>query len=431
MADVDAVTAHEVQVLGSALVRQAVIDDLSAVVGAADFYLPRHATIWQAITRLHDDGDPVDALTVGDALARSGDITRVGGFSALHELTAVNVSAMSGLWHAQRVREASTLRQVDAAGSRLMQLAEVGLATEGEAMAAVDAARAELDRLSDRDSEQLDHAAAVWAALDELDQQPAGDPTPWPELTHAIGGWQPGALHMIAARPGIGKSIAGVMTALHSARLRKQAVVISMEMSRTELYHRMLSSTAEVDGHRILRRALTPNDRERLAAAAEDIAGLPMTVDDRANMSLGQIRSRVREAQRRGPVGVVVVDHLGLMEPPDYAPKHDRRVQIDAISRGLKVMAKDLQVPVVALVQINRGPEARQDKMPLPSDLRESGGLEADADVVWILHRDPNDDQMGTTMHTWLGKNRRGPQVRAEFPFQGHLSRFVSYEDVR
>lgn len=426
------VASHEVQVLGSAMLRQAVIDDMSAIVGAADFYQPRHATVWQAITRLHDAGEPVNALTVGDALARSGDIGRVGGFSALHEIITANTAPSTGSWHAQRVRDASTLRQVDAAGVRLRQLAEDGMATEGESMAAVDAARAELDRLVERDEDPLDHAAGVWAAMDELNsEKPAGDPTPWPELTHAIGGWQPGALHLIAARPKVGKSIAGVMVALHAARMGKHAVVISMEMSRTELYHRMLSSTAEVDGQRILRRLLTPQDRERLNRAAEEIAALPMTVDDRGTMTLGQARSLVREAQRKGPVGVVVVDHIGLMQPPDYAPKHDRRVQVDAISRGLKVLAKDLHVPVVALAQINRGPESRADKMPQPSDLRESGGLEADADMVWILHRDPNDDQMGTTMHAWLGNNRRGPQPRSEFPFQGHLSRFVSYEDAR
>ena len=421
--------AHEEQVIGSLIVSPSCMDEVSDIITGEDFHSPRLTMIWDAIGRLHDSGQPIDMVSVSDQLGRDGNLKLVGGFSGVHELTAGVITAANAAWHAQRVRDAAMLRQVGAAAAALHDLSLGQTANEDEALAVVDAARATLDKLTDRDDDEAVHADGVWASLEALNDPP-GDPTPWPKLTRAIAGWKPGRVYVVAARPGGGKSIAGVMSAVGMARLGKQALLFSMEMPRTDVYHRMLVARAEVDMGKLQSRHLSGADHHRLHEAAQDIASLPLIVDDRPSLSVAQIRARVRAAKRTGPVGIVVVDYLGLVQPPSGTPASDRRVQVDAISRALKELAMDAQVPVVAMAQINRGPEGRVDKMPLVSDLRESGGIEANADVVCLLHRDPNDDEGGSTLHWRNGKNRDGAIDQFEFAWQGHYSRFTDPQDL-
>lgn len=421
---------HEAQVLGAVLTDPGLIDEVAEIITGGDFYEHRHELIWSAITALHETGQPVDPLSVADSLNRSGDLRRAGGHPGIHSLIQENVIAASAAWHARRVRDASTLRELGKVSASIGQLAAGESATEEEAFAAVDAARAMLDQFVDRDTDEVDHASAVWASLDALND-PAGDPTPWPEVTRAMAGWKPGLLYLIGARPATGKSIAGVMAAVGMARLGKQALLFSMEMTRTELYHRMLVAAAEVPMDRLQGRRLTENDHARLRRAAADIAALPLVVDDRASLGVAHIRAKVRAAQRKGAVGIVVIDYLGLVRPPEGTRRQDRRVQVDAVAQALKELAMELRVPVVAMAQVNRGPEARADKMPTAADLREAGGQEQAADVVMLLHRDPRDDQMGSTLHMFMAKNRHGGQAMFEFVWQGHYARFQSFEDAQ
>ena len=430
--------AHEAQVIGSLILRPSMLDDVSEVIGSEDFYSPKHSLIWDAIGRLHDAGSAVDQVSVADQLGRDGHLRSVGGFSGIHAITAAVSLSANAVWHAQRVRDAALLRKVGAAATALHDMSLEQTATEDEALAVVDAARAELDKLASRDVAELSHEDGVWASIEAL-AEPPGDPTPWPKVTRSIAGWKPGQLYIIAARPAGGKSIAGVMSAVDMARHGKTALLFSMEMPRTDLYHRMLVARAEVDMGKLQTRRLSETDHRRLQEAARDIASLPLIVDDRASLSVAQIRAKVRAAKRHGPVGIVVVDYLGLIRPPSYAPKNDRRVQVDAISRSLKELAMDAQVPVVAMAQINRGPEGRMDKMPLASDLRESGGIEADADVVMVLHREvtavgpdasAEDLRKASTIQMGIAKNRHGEMTRHEFVWQGHYSRFTDPKDL-
>ena len=421
--------AHEEQVIGSLIVSPGFMDEVTELISGEDFHAPRLSMVWDALCRLHDSGQPIDSVSVADQLGRDGNLKLVGGFSGVHELVSGVVTSANVAWHAQRVRDAAMLRQVGVTAAALHDLSMEQTATEDETLAVVDAARSALDALASRDAAEPTHAEGVWAAIEARDA-PAGDPTPWPKLTRSIAGWKPGRVYVVGARPAGGKSIAGVMSAVGMARLGKQAMLFSLEMPRTDVYHRVLVACAEVDMGKLQSRHLSPTDREGLRRAAEDIATLPLIVDDRPSLSVAQIRAKVRAAKRNGPVGIVVVDYLGLVQPPSGVGGHDRRVQVDAISRALKELAMDMQVPVVALAQINRGPEGRVDKMPQVSDLRESGAIEANADVVLLLHRDPNDEEGGSTLFMGVGKNRDGAQARYEFAWQGHYSRFTDPQDL-
>lgn len=414
---------HERHVVGAIMLDANIVDDVTDVIDAGDFYDSRLARIFNAEVDLHERGAPIDAVSVADELTRSGDLEKVGGRATVHELVAgVPLSGAAG-WHAQRIRDASTVRRVWRAGARLQELAGGGASTEDEALAAVDQARSELDAVSTRSVVDVPNSQAVWDAIKALDDPP-GDPTPWHPVTTAIAGWKPGALYVFGARPAVGKSVAAVMAAVGMAAQGKSAALFSLEMSKNEVYHRMLVADGGVDMGRLQARRLSADELERLNGAAARIAGLPLVVSDVPGLSVAQIRARVRAEQRRGPVGLVVVDHLGLLRAPSGAARQDRRVQVDAIARSLKELAMELRVPVLALAQLNRASTARSDGMPMLSDLRESGEIEQSADVVFLMHRDLSDPELSTVLHVMAAKNRHGPLAKFEFNFRGHLSRF-------
>lgn len=406
------VTVHEQQVLGQMLSRPECIDAATDALAPDQFRDHRHELIFTAINAQASKGQPADTIGVADALG--DDLGTCGGLVYLHELIdgAIGASVSSTLWHAGKVRDAATVRQVRSIGADLVALADL----DGDATETLDAARARLDRLAATDDADLNNAEAVAAAIDAL-ERPVGIKTPWRDLNDGISGWAPGFLYVAGARPGIGKTVLGVSVLLDVAKRGHQAVMVSLEMPKTDLYQRMLCAVGGVDAELMQHRALRPVDYDRLSSAAGDIAALQLVVDDRSAMSLAQIRAKVRTAQRKAPVGIVVVDYLGLVKPPHDAPRHDRRVQVDAIAQGLKELAKDMSVPVLALAQLNRGIEGRAEKMPTLADLRESGGIEQAADVVLLMHRDVHEtpDELLVT----VAKNRHGPQTYFTLAFIG------------
>lgn len=406
--------SHERIVLGSMMLDATTVDDATATLAGRDFADPRHEVIFDAIVRLASTGKPTDALAVADALR--GQAVRVDPVY-LHECVQTVAVPQSCGYYAEQVKAASMLRAVASAGHQLIALAEAG--TDQDALGVVNSARATLDALIVEDSDDS-HESAVYAAIESLDQ-PLGIKTPWRDLNTFISGWGPGMLHVVGARPGVGKTVFGIGTVLDMARRGHTAVMVSLEMPKHELYLRMLSAVGSVDGQRILHRSTRGDDDEKLAKAAAHVSTLPIVVDDRSALSLAQIRAKVRGIQRTRDVGVVVVDYLGLVKPPPEAPRNDRRVQVDAIAQGLKELARDLRVPVVALAQLNRGIEGRAIKSPTLADLRESGGIEAAADVVLLLHRDADADP--SDLHLSMPKNRHGPQANIRLNFRGEFSR--------
>ncbi len=410
----------EMSVIGGLLLSPAALDDVSAAMRPEDHWRPAHQLIHAAVIALSGAGRAIDVITVAEAMAQSGTLTRAGGQAYLHQcIQAVPTAANAG-YYAELVAKKATLRRLVEAGTRIVQLGYSDQA--GDIDDVVSAAGMEVQAVADGRlaDDEVPHEQAVYDAIDSLDR-PLGPPTPWRALSDVLAGWAPSWLYVVGARPGVGKTALGVDVAVDLARRQLLPVVFSMEMPRHELYLRMLSHVGSVDGQRMLRRAMHLDEEQRLAKAAADISRMPMLIDDRSNLSLAQIRARVRQAQRKSEVGAVVIDYLNLIRPPAEAARADRRVQVDAIAQGLKNLARDLKVPVIALAQLNRGIEGRADKMPSMSDLRESGGIEAAADVVMLMHRDFAADP--NTLHLVLPKNRHGPLARLELDFVGQFSR--------
>lgn len=405
---------HERVVLGSLMLNSTLLDDVADILTGTEFYEPKHELIYAAIVAQAQAGKPTDPVALGDALG--DDLKRIGGRAYLHDLVAAVSVADSVAYYAQRVREALYLRTVREAGIQLQSLPDHA----DDPLEAVNEARERLDALTVDDVREVPHDAAVYEAIESL-EHPVGMKTPWRGLDRAISGWSPGWLYIVGARPAVGKTVIGVGVALDCARRGKHAVLVSMEMPKNDLYLRMLSSVGSIDGTRILHRSLNDRDYTKMADAAKHVSGLPMTVDDRSSLSLAQIRAKVRKAQRKADVGVVVVDYLGLIAPPKGTSRDDRRVQVDRIAQGLKDLARDLKVPVVALAQLNRGVEGRVHKEPTLSDLRESGQIEAAADVVLLLHRDQ--DNTPETLEIHIRKNRHGEMGMFRLDFRGEYSR--------
>lgn len=408
---------HEEIVLGSMLLDPRIINEVLDIITGPDFHEPRHETVFDAIIATEAAGNPVSTVSVGDELQASGSLARIGGLAYLHSLIGAVVIASNAAYYATKIRDASIVRQVGAVAVRLNQLSE-GADTDA-ALDVVNEARAQLDRLIITDQGDVPNSVAVFQAIDAMDDPP-GLPTPWTPLTDYLAGWEKGLFYIAGARPAKGKTVFVVQAALNVAFQGKTAVIFSLEMKKTEIYHRMLCSLSEVPADRIRHRRLTADDRERLNDAARKIARLPLVVHDQSSMSIAQIRAKVVDAQRDGEVGLVVVDYLSLIRPPKGG--FDRRVQVDDIARGLKGIAKDLNVPLLSAAQLNRAVESRASGEPGLADLRESGQIEQEADAVMLLHRTPENEE---ELHVIVVKNRQGVLGRFALVFQGRFGRLV------
>ena len=412
----------ERQMIACCLSSADALDDVLEILDSGDLWDSRLAAILDACAAVAEDGQPVEPLTVAEKLGPDS-LKRVGGLSELTALRGLVVSPSSaGYYAAEIVRPAAILRRVQATGQRLATLGMEG----GEfidPLAVVDEARAELDAVATGKAPLSDTRTDVYEALEALESEEAGVPTPWRDLTQAIGGWHPGNLYYVGARPQIGKSVVGVAAALDMARRGKHAHIASLEMSRTEIYHRMLSSVGSIDNHDMVHRKLGQPEWARLGTAAEHIAGLPLSVDDSGTQRISDIRAKARAIARTGNLGMIVLDYMQLMTSGKRV--ESRQQEVSEFSRALKLLAKEFQVPVVALSQLNRGSEHRVDKMPQLSDLRESGSLEQDADCVLLLHRDQDSPDL---MQILVAKNRHGPNgVLLRLGFQGQFSRLNDF----
>jgi len=414
----EAIHQAERAVIGAMLLDSAAIDDATRILTAADFTDARHGEVFETISRLATAGGPHDVVAVTAALGARA--TRLDAPASLWGLVNGVVSTSSTDYYAGLVRDGSMRRTVAHVAT------EIAAGVEGDdtsALEVVNAARAKLDALVTDDDADTPNEAAVYKALESLDNPP-GMPTPWGGLTRILAGWKPQAFYIVGARTSVGKSVIALNATLDMARRGKTAVMFSLEMSRDEVYLRMLSNVAGVDGSRIQHRELTDDHWQKLAKAAEHISSLPIVIDDRTGLSIAQIRSKVRTLQRTRDVGLVVVDYLGKVRPPSDTMRQDRRIQVDAIAWGHKEISRELNVPVVAMSQLNRNIEGRAEKMPTLSDLRESGGQEQDADVVILMHRAIS-EQHGdpSELHLHVAKNRHGACASMRMIFRGHYSR--------
>jgi replicative DNA helicase len=421
--------AAEQSVLGAMLLSKDAIADVVEVLRSGDFYRPAHQTVYDVVLDLYGRGEPADAVTVSAELAKNGDLARIGGGPYLHTLIAGVPTAANAGYYARIVRERAILRRLVEAGTRIVQM---GYTSDGaDADAAVDRAQAEVYSVTERRASE-DYAPLadlVPATLEELDAisrrdgEMIGVPTGFSELDQLTHGLQPGQMVVVAARPAVGKSTIGLDAAI---RHGKSAVIFSLEMSRNEITMRLLSAEASVPLHVMRSGIRQDSDWQKIARAMSKVSDAPLFIDDSPNMSMMEIRAKCRRLKQRHDLKLVIVDYLQLMSSGRRV--ESRQQEVAEFSRSMKLLAKELEVPVVAISQLNRGSEQRTDKRPQMSDLRESGAIEQDADIVMLLHREDMYDRESSRIgeaDLIVAKHRNGPTGEVNLVFQGHYSRFA------
>jgi replicative DNA helicase len=424
--------AAEQCVLGGMLLSKDAISDVIEVIRATDHYRPAHQLIHEAILDLYGRGEPADAITVANELARRGEIARVGGAPYLHTLIASVPTAANAGYYARIVRERAIMRRLVEAGTRIVQF---GYAGDADADDLVDRAQAEVYAVTDNRMGEDYHSLSeiMPGALDEIEAISShngvltGVPTGFADLDALTNGLHSGQMIVIAARPAIGKSTLALDFARAAAIRHQMATVLfSLEMGRNEITMRLLSAESRVPLANMRNGQLDDDDWARLARRMGEVADAPLFIDDSPNMSLMEIRAKCRRLKQRHDLKFVIIDYLQLMSSPKRV--ENRQQEVSEMSRSLKLLAKELDVPVVALSQLNRSPEQRSDKKPLLSDLRESGSIEQDSDVVILLHREDfyeRESARAGEADLIVAKHRNGPTATVTVAFQGHYSRFV------
>lgn len=377
----------ERSVLGGMMISKDAIADVIEQVRGTDFYRPAHEAIYDAIIDLYGRGEPADAITVADELTKRGEMGRIGGAAYLHTLIASVPTAANAGFYARIVRERSILRKLVEAGTRIVQL---GYATDGgDVDELVNNAQAEVYAVTERRASE-DYAPLseiIGGTVDEIEaaghrgEGMVGVPTGFSDLDRLTNGLHPGQMIVIAARPAIGKSTVGI-DIVRSAAIKHNmaAVVFSLEMSRNEITMRLLSAEARVHLQKLRTGQMGEEDWAKIAATMGRISEAPLFIDDSPNMSLMEIRAKCRRLKQRHDLKIVVIDYLQLMTSGKRV--ESRQQEVSEFSRALKLLAKELEVPVIAISQLNRGPEQRTDKKPQMSDLRESGCLTEDTRVL-------------------------------------------------
>ncbi len=428
--------AAEQCVLGAMMLSKDAIADVVDVVRTHDFYRPAHATIFDAVLDLYGRGEPADAITVVAALADSGDLARIGGVPYVHDLLAIVPTAANASYYGRIVAERAVLRRLVEAGTRIVQLGYGAAGTGGRDVDdTVDLAQQEIYNVTERrggdDLSVLEDL--LQPTLDGIEAAGAsgglltGIPTGFADLDRLLNGLHEGQLIIVAGRPGLGKSTAALDFVRASAVQHNLAsAIFSLEMSKVEIVMRLLSAEARVPLHLLRSGVLSDSDWTKLARRMGEISEAPLFVDDTPSMTLMEIRAKARRLKQRNDLKLIVVDYLQLMTSPKRT--ESRQAEVAELSRGLKLLAKEVECPVIAVSQLNRGPEQRQDKRPQLSDLRESGSIEQDADVVILLHRDDYYDKESPRAGEAdfiVAKHRNGPTDTITVAAQLHLSRFV------
>jgi replicative DNA helicase len=423
----------EQSVLGGMLLSKDAIADVVEALHGNDFYRPAHQTIFDVVLDLYGRGEPADAVTVSAELTKRGEIARVGGAPYLHTLISSVPTAANAGYYAKIVAERAILRRLVEAGTRIVQLGYSGLGNEVDDI--VDRAQAAIYDVTERRQSE-DYSileSLLQPTMDEIEASGhrggglTGVPTGFADLDALTNGLHPGQLIVIAGRPAMGKSTLGLDIA-RSASIRhgQTSVLFSLEMSKHEITMRLLSAEARIGLQTMRTGQMRDEDWVKLTRRLGEMASAPLYIDDSPNLTMMEIRSKSRRLKQRSDLRLVIVDYLQLMS--SHSKVENRQQEVSQISRSLKLLSKELEVPVIALSQLNRGSEQRTDKRPQLSDLRESGAIEQDADVVILLHREemyePESPRAGEA-DLIIAKHRNGPTATLGVAFQGHYSRFV------
>lgn len=424
----------EQSVLGAMLLSKDAIGEVTEIIKGRDFYRLAHEFIYDAVMDLYGRGEPADAITVADLLGKRNQLGQIGGHIYLHELvSSVSVTA-NAAYYAEIVRDKAILRRlVDAS----MKISQLGYQAQGDVKDIVDHAQQVIYEVAEgkasEDYQPLSELVEI--TLDEIESLSqhgvmAGVPTGFVDLDHLTNGLHPGQMIIVAARPGMGKSTLGLDFA-RAASIKHGlcAAFFSLEMTKSEIVMRLMSAEASVPLNHIRKGELKDEDWARIAARTAAVSQAPLFIDDSPNLTMMEIRAKARRLKQRFDLKLIVIDYMQLMTSGKKV--ESRQLEVSEFSRQIKLLAKELEVPVVALSQLNRGPESRQDKKPMLSDLRESGSLEQDADVVILLHREDAYDKASPRAGEAdfiVAKHRNGATDVIPVAFQGNLSRFVDMQ---
>jgi replicative DNA helicase len=433
----------EQSVLGSLLIDRDAIIEVADIVRPDDFYRQANGTIYGAIVDLYERREPIDIVTVAETLERDGQLDAVGGRSYLSSLSNQTPTAVHAVQYARIVERKAVLRNLISAAGRI---AGIGYEDPAEVQEAIDRAESELFTVSNRRvTDGFSRLSKLLHdAYDRLDYLHAhrgeisGIRTGFTDLDALTTGLQKSDLVIVAARPSVGKTSFALNVAEHAAvREGKSVGVFSLEMSKEQLVLRMLSSVANIDSQRLRTGFLEEMDFARIAPAMNALSEAPMYIDDTPSISTMELRTKARRLQAESGLDLVIVDYLQLMQASTTTRDANRVQEVSEISRGLKALARELNVPVMALSQLSRQPEMRESKEPRLSDLRESGAIEQDADLVLFLWREKEragqeeSDQDGEVVKLKLAKHRNGPTGEVDLYFKKRQTRFVSYAGER
>ncbi len=430
--------AAEQSVLGGMLLSKDAIADVVEMLHPGDFYRPAHQLVYDVILDLYGRGEPADPITVSAELTKRGQITRAGGAPYLHTLISSVPTAANAGYYARIVAEQAILRRLVEAGTRIVQLGYGSAAGGGlEVDDVVDRAQQAVYDVTERRTSEdyIVLEQLLQPAMDEIESignrggVMSGVPTGFADLDSLLNGLHPGQMVIVAARPAIGKSTLGLDFARScSIKHGMTSVIFSLEMSKSEITMRLLSAEAKVPLHHMRSGTMSDDDWARMARRMGEVASAPLFIDDSPNMTMMEIRAKARRLKQRHDLKLIVVDYLQLMSSPKKT--ESRQQEVSELSRGMKLLAKELEVPVIAISQLNRGAEQRTDKKPQLADLRESGSLEQDADAVILLYREDafeRESPRAGEADLIVAKHRNGPTGTVTVAFQGHYSRFMDF----
>ena len=423
----------EQSTLGGMLLSQEAVAEVFETVSGVDFYAPKHELIFNAILNLFGRGEPTDVIAVTDELNKQGNLVKAGGADYLHSLTGYVPTAANAGYYAKIVADKAILRRLIEAGTRI---AQAGYESQGEVEDLVNQAQAEIYKVSSQSSKEdyvplsdsLETAIHAIEGAQKLGGELAAVPNGFADLDAYTHGLHPGQLVIVAARPAVGKSTFALDLARNAAVKHNQATIFfSLEMGRAEIAMRLMSAESSIYLQSMRKGTVTDADWTRLAAVRGRINDAPLYIDDSPNMSLVEIRAKCRRLAQQVDLKLVVIDYIQLMSSGKKV--ESRQQEVSEFSRALKLLAKELGLPVVALSQLNRQAEQAKDKKPELSHLRESGSLEQDADVVVLLHREgiyEKDHPRAGEADLILAKQRNGPTGTVVVAFHGQYSRFVN-----
>lgn len=426
--------AAERAVLGAMLQSPLAISEVVSILRGRDFYVPAHALVFDAVLELFGRGAAVDPITVSDELLRAGDLQRAGGGAYLAELFTSSTHALSAPYHARIVADRAVLRRVISAGTRITQLGYEAAAPEqlgpDDATECLNRAREALDGVAEGEVSTSAGARQVMLAALEAAEHAAsmdglgGLSTGLPDLDRLIGGLRPGEVTVIAGRPGQGKSMLALDFVRACAFAQSgRAAFFSLEMTQAEIGARLVAASTTIPLTALRSGQLSGEQWARISEYVETVDDASIVIDDSPSVTIADVRARARRYGQHRPLDLIVVDYLQLMS--SGARSESRQVEVAEFSRGLKLLAKELRVPVVVLSQFNRAPDGRLDGKPRLSDMRESGAIEQDCDIALLLHRPSEDSDRAGEVDLIVAKNRNGPTDTVTAIWQGKYSRLV------